>query len=483
MASELDTTLSVPLAYIGGRYVATMPADGFMDKIGFTLWGAGGGAGGADSHHGGEGAGGGYVEGIATQIPAGALIEVFVGQGGSPGSSGSASGAGANGKSCTNFSGGAGGNAGPRGWSGGGGGGGGATLIRVNGIVVAAAGAGGGGGGGGNYSYGGDAGTTYTHTFKYGVSAARQSNGIAGASHYSDGGGGGGGGGGVAGGSGAGIGGGDVGAAGGANGTNNVRNSQPLLTGEYCNGKVPGGYNNAAYPGSRVGFGGTTSAASSNYPNGGANGAWSSFLNTYSVWQGNGSYTYRVYFPASQNYEFNLSIDNYGWLYVDEVEMVYAPSYNGVWSATHFISAGWHTVRVYGINTGGPGAIGGTITQNGSQIWNTRSAINPNEGTLSASGSNGHAILTFYRTSGFFSKKNGEFTRMRPRIKVNGTYTSRTHTWVKVAGVWKSANNDIALTFSQDSTSWGDAGLSADAIVSPTYVTGGGYDTGGGYGG
>jgi hypothetical protein len=481
MASELETVVTVPLEYIGGRYFVTMPATGFIGKLGFNLWGAGGGSGGNDSHHGGDGAGGGYVEGVITGINPGDLIEVFVGQGGGAGGSSGGGGGGYNGKSGTGFSGGAGGNAGPAGWSGGGGGGGGATVIRVNGNVAAIAGGGGGGGGGGNYSYGADAGLSFNHTYKTDIALADQSKGIAGRSHPGDGGGGGGGGGGIAGGSGGLSGSGDVGANAGSNGTNDVRGGQPILTGEYCNYKVPGGYNSPVYPGNNVGFGGSNDATSSYYPNGGTNGAWSGLLNTYSVWQGNGSYTYRVYFPASQNYQFDLSIDNYGWLYVDEVEMVYAPTYNSVFSATHFISAGWHTVRVYGINTGGPGAVGAQILQNGTQIWNTRNTINPNDGSRTNNGGNGYATVTFYRTSGFFVKKNGEYALVRPRVKVHRVFTSKLNTWVKVAGEWRSVNGTELVTFSQDSTNWSDPGLSSDFIEAPTYVVDSGYDPGGGY--
>lgn len=483
MASELETTVAVPLSYVGGRYYVTMPESGFANKIGFGLWGAGGGSGGTDSHHGGDGAGGGYVEGIITNIPKGATLEVYVGGGGGAGGSGSGYGYGASGVSGTGFGGGHGGNPGPAGWSGGGGGGGGATVLLVNGRPLAVAGGGGGGGGGGNHSYGANAGTTFNHTYKNSLSLADQSRGIAGANHNGDGGGGGGGGGGIAGGSGGNPGSGDTGGAAGSNGTNLAKAEQPIFTGEYCNYTVPGGYNKPSYPGSGVGVGGSVSATSSYYPNGGANGAWSWLLNTYSVWQGNGDYTYNVYFPVSQNYQFDLAIDNYGWLYVDNVEIVYAPSYNGVWSATQFISAGWHSVRVHGINTGGPGAIAAQITRNGTQIWNTRSPINPQGAALSLSGGNGYAIITFYRTSGFFVMKNGEYTRIRPRVKVHGVYTSRLHTWIKIDGEWKSSNGSTGVVFNTDGTNWGDTGLPSDYIEPPTYYDGGGYDGGGGFGG
>lgn len=437
-------TITVVLPYSGSRYYLQVPTSGLLDKVDFKLWGAGGGAGGTDSHSGGNGAGGGFVQGT-TQITKGATLEVFVGQGGAGGGNSSGGGQGPSGKSLASYAGGIGGAAGPAGSSGGGGGGGGASVIRINNSVVAVAGGGGAGGGGGN------------------------------------------------------------------------------------RGPYPYGYSATGLP--------SGSQSTQVYPNGGTNGAWSWLLNTYSVWQGNGNYTWSVYFPATQNYQFDLAVDNYGWLYVDDVEIVHAPSYNSVWSATQTISAGWHTVRVYGINTGGPGAIGARILQNGSAIWTTRSEIgaathgfnggncgsdgggggaggggfyggaggtqNPyydNGGYAGANGANyfgnvnplstgqyanartpggstdpnypgsnvgyggiansgaggnGYAILTFYKAAGFHVNDQGVYRRVVPKIKIAGTYTNNAKAWVKVDGVWRSVLADPAISFSSDSTGWG----------------------------
>lgn len=480
MANSLDTVYYVTLPYIGGRYYVTMPTDGFSSQVGFKLWGAGGASGGADSHIGAAGAGGGFVSGNMWVFP-GQLIEVYVGQGGGIGTSGTNGGGGTNGKSATNYSGGAGGNAGPSGWSGGGGGGGGATLIKIDGVLRAIAGGGGGGGGGGNGSNGNPAGTAFNHTYKEGLAISDQSKGWGGEHHPGDGGGGGGGGGGNAGGGGGAAGGGDNGGTGGANGTNGFMGEQPLLVGEYCSGTVPAGSTDTYYPGGHVGYGGSPDAASWNYySNGGSNGAWSGLLNNYSVWQGDGDYTYKVYFPATQTYQFDLAVDNYGWLYVDDVNILHAPSYNSVWSTTYTVTAGYHTVRINGVNTGGPGAIGAQILQNGSQIWTTRSQIDPTaSGNPTPAGGDGYAVLAFYRTSGFFVKQAGEYRRIYPRIKVNGAYTNRVSSWIKIDGEWVSVNNGIQVNFSNDSTNWGDPGYLA-APLAPSYSSGGGGDGGGG---
>lgn len=119
------------------------------------------------------------------------------------------------------------------------------------------------------------------------------------------------------------------------------------------------------------------------YPQAGYNGAWSSMLNTYGIWNGNGDYTYQFYFPQDAIYTFNLSIDNYGILYVDNVEVLRTQqnssvsNYNSVTATTKYITAGWKTIRIYGVNTGGPGAIGATIVQpNAGIIWTTRNSYN-----------------------------------------------------------------------------------------------------------
>ena len=440
---------TVALPYSGNRYYVTMPTSGIQSKVDFKMWGAGGGAGGADSHGGGNGAGGGFVSGTLNAAP-GTTLEVFVGQGGRGGRSGvSGWGGGPGGYTLAPYAGGTGGNSGGAGSSGAGGGGGAASVIRVANNVVAVAGGGGAGGGGGNRG--------------------------------------------------------------------------PYPYGESATGAMVPGTNNQAYP------------------DGGGNGAWSWLLNTYSVWQGNGNYTWSVYFPATQQYQFDLAIDNYGWLYVDDVEMVYAPSYNGVWSATQTITAGWHTVRIYGINTGGPGAIGARILQSGTTIWTTRSPISPGNSTHgfnggncggdgggggaggggyfgganfgprpyydnggyaganganfvqsvsdspantglygsgvapggvsdsdypgssvgyggyanSGSGGNGYVLLTFYKAAGFYVNDQGTYRRVVPKIKIAGTYSNNAIAWVKVEGVWRQVIADNTVSFSNDSTGWG----------------------------
>jgi hypothetical protein len=137
-------------------------------------------------------------------------------------------------------------------------------------------------------------------------------------------------------------------------------------------------------------------------------------MNTYAVWSGllrdtpasgsiNGDtsckLTWKVYFPVSQEYTFELTADNYGELYVDETRIVYTSDgdYNA-WLLTATvvkrITAGWHTVAAYGRNYSGPAGVGGRITylkqiltsvtsisqsytSENVELWSTLSQINP----------------------------------------------------------------------------------------------------------
>ncbi len=482
MSTLYDGTLAytIALPYFGGRYYFTFPQDGFLYGLSYKLWGAGGGAGGADSRPGGNGAGGAYVEGTAWSTGfGGSTVEIFVGGGGSPGVSGGNAAGGNNGKSRTGFSGGPGGNSGPGGWSGSGGGGGGATLLRISGLNIAIAGAGGGGGGGGNHSDGVSAGSAYNHTYKQDLPAADQGKGWHGLSHYGDGGGGGGGGGGNAGGGPGDAGSGDNGGQGGSSGTNGNQEDYPLTTGRYAVGIIPGGINIDGYPGDRVGMGGSYGTGQY-YPNAGTNGAWSSLLNEYGVWSGNGIYTWQVYFPTTGTYTFEGSVDNYGTMYVDDVQVLNIPSYSTVYSSTSSVTAGWHTVKMVATNTGGPAGAAGRIKSGSTTVWTTRSIIDTTLGGASPTGGNGYAILTLYRVSDFFVKVNNQYRRAWPRYKNQSSYNVIPSSYIKINGEWRSVINDLTINVSQDYIDWGDNGVPEPVRpVEPTWY-GGDYGGAGG---
>ena len=111
------------------------------------------------------------------------------------------------------------------------------------------------------------------------------------------------------------------------------------------------------------------------------NGTWSSLLNTYGVWEGNGNYYWEWQCPASGNYTFSLSIDNYGDLQIKKYDdpdtmfkfVVSAPGFSTEYTrSNYYVTAGLQVIKIYGVNTGGPGSLGATIKDStGTIIWST----------------------------------------------------------------------------------------------------------------
>lgn len=98
------------------------------------------------------------------------------------------------------------------------------------------------------------------------------------------------------------------------------------------------------------------------------NSAYCGFLNTYGVWVNPTSAavfdrTYTVNFPVTGNYQFTASVDNYATFYIDGIEAFFANSYTNEYTVSIPVSAGNHSIRILGINTGGPGAVALTINQ------------------------------------------------------------------------------------------------------------------------
>lgn len=232
-----------------------MPTAGFLPYVKVQLWGGGGGGGhGFGNVPGGNGAGGGYVEGIFP-CPRGKLIEIIIGQGGQRGSF---SLGGVGGHSLIGYEGGQGGGV----WdnaAGAGGGGGGASLAILDCKVMAVAGGGGGGGGGTMNQSGFNARPELNSSIKAGLQRVDQGKGWSGqnGSYYLTGGGGGGGGGLSGGGGGAAV----SGSPGnpGHCGTNGAYPNDPFESGFYCDTtytNVPGGFNVDGYPGNGIAEGG-----------------------------------------------------------------------------------------------------------------------------------------------------------------------------------------------------------------------------------
>lgn len=129
------------------------------------------------------------------------------------------------------------------------------------------------------------------------------------------------------------------------------------------------GYKVAGYPG-----GVYPGSATSVYPV--SYGTWSSLLNTYGVWGGGQDYTTTVNFPVDGTYTFRYSVDNYGTFYLDGSPVISRSgeyNYTSIYTATVYVTAGDHTVRVTGYNISGPAGVAAQIlTPDSSNLWNTR---------------------------------------------------------------------------------------------------------------
>jgi hypothetical protein len=92
-----------------------------------------------------------------------------------------------------------------------------------------------------------------------------------------------------------------------------------------------------------------------------SNGAWCSFLNTYGVWNNSVNYvdnTYNLVVPSTASYTVILSTDNYGFVDIDGTTVLSSYSFTTTTQGSVSLSAGTHTLRIRGYNTGGPGGIG-----------------------------------------------------------------------------------------------------------------------------
>lgn len=97
-----------------------------------------------------------------------------------------------------------------------------------------------------------------------------------------------------------------------------------------------------------------------------SNPSYCSFLNTYGVWVNPVSSatfdnTYTINFPTSGYYTVTASCDNYGYVSIDGETVLTVPDFHYSVQTSVYVTSGNHTVRLYGVNTGGPGSFGATI--------------------------------------------------------------------------------------------------------------------------
>lgn len=107
--------------------------------------------------------------------------------------------------------------------------------------------------------------------------------------------------------------------------------------------------------------------------------SWTNFLKTLQVWDATNStdMVWNFYFPETRSYTFELCIDDYGTLYVDDVAMVSNNNWGTVTTATQFVTQGWKTIRLNATDTRGRWGAAARISQDGTAIWSTRSAVSP----------------------------------------------------------------------------------------------------------
>lgn len=106
------------------------------------------------------------------------------------------------------------------------------------------------------------------------------------------------------------------------------------------------------------------------------NSAYNSWLNQRGIWNadvysGTFDQFWTVYVPESGTYTITGSCDNSGSVIVDGVTRLSISGFGTTYSASLVLTAGLHTVRLLGNNSGGPGSIGVTIDKSGNVIFDT----------------------------------------------------------------------------------------------------------------
>jgi hypothetical protein len=127
------------------------------------------------------------------------------------------------------------------------------------------------------------------------------------------------------------------------------------------------------------------------------NGNYTGFLNTYGVWNYTSSATYfdhtvTVNFPISGYYSFTGSCDNYGTIYIDGVDVLDIPAFQYNVSSSVYVTAGNRSLRLYGVNTGGPGSLALSIS-GGSSFGGGVGGNAGGSGTSGAGGGGGGASV------------------------------------------------------------------------------------------
>lgn len=157
-----------------------------------------------------------------------------------------------------------------------------------------------------------------------------------------------------------------------------------------------GGASGASYTLSELHF--NTRAAPNPGVNNYTNVAYCAFLNSYGVWvdpvsAANFDQTYTLNFPATGPYTFVASCDNYGYVYLDGQEILSIGGYQTTYTNTITVTAGNHSVRLVGTNTGGPGSIALTIDSTANSFCGGAGGRSGYSGTSGGGGGGGGATV------------------------------------------------------------------------------------------
>lgn len=118
-----------------------------------------------------------------------------------------------------------------------------------------------------------------------------------------------------------------------------------------------------------------------------SNSVYCSFLNTYGVWNSSVvsavfDRTYTTVFPITAYYTFTVSVDNNATIFLDNVNILEFSQYNSTGQVTVLVTAGVHNIRIYAVNTGGPGSVALVVS-------NTASFSGGGGGNAGTAGSSG----------------------------------------------------------------------------------------------
>jgi hypothetical protein len=125
---------------------------------------------------------------------------------------------------------------------------------------------------------------------------------------------------------------------------------------------------------------------------------YTGFLNAYGVWNYTSSATYfdhtvTVNFPLSGYYSFTGCCDNAGTIFIDGVNVLDIPAYQYNVSTSVYVAGGNRSLRLYGVNTGGPGSIALAISGGGSFGGGTGGRAGPSGYSGAGGGGGGASVI------------------------------------------------------------------------------------------